>query len=213
MNCRNCGGAMELFPARGYFYCRYCSSFHFPETTAPDGVRVLADSPNMLACPACTKTLALAALDEAHSVQYCRNCRGVLMTRGTFADVVRLRRAWATGTPTSPVRPREEEFRRRITCPTCSRELATHPYYGPGNVVIDSCDTCDAIWLDFGELRQIVDAPGRDRGGRERAAAAKEDWTPDPTTGRVLLNRGDAPDDRKREGRIDLLELLGDLFD
>jgi Zn-finger nucleic acid-binding protein len=31
-------------------------------------------------------------------------------------------------------------------------------------VVIDSCVTCDLIWLDFGELRQITDAAGRDRG-------------------------------------------------
>jgi Zn-finger nucleic acid-binding protein len=39
-----------------------------------------------------------------------------------------------------------------------------HPYYGPGNVVIDTCSRCDLIWLDFGELKQIADAPGRDRG-------------------------------------------------
>jgi Zn-finger nucleic acid-binding protein len=44
--------------------------------------------------------------------------------------------------------------------------MATHPYYGPGNVVIDTCTACDLVWLDFGELAQIVDAPGRDRGRR-----------------------------------------------
>lgn len=211
MNCRNCGGAMELFPTRGYFFCRYCSSFHFPETTAPDGVRVLADTPDKLGCPACRKTLATAVLDEKHPVHYCHNCRGVLVSRGTFADIVRLRRAWATGAPAEPVQPAREEFERRVTCPMCRRELATHPYYGPGNVVIDSCDTCDVIWLDFGELRQIVDAPGRDRGGRERSAGAEDDWTPDPTAARPLMNRGD-PENR-RSGRIDLLDVLGDLFD
>ena len=45
--------------------------------------------------------------------------------------------------------------------------MTTHPYYGPGNVVIDSCEPCDLVWLDFGELKQIVDAPGKDRGTRE----------------------------------------------
>jgi Zn-finger nucleic acid-binding protein len=203
---------MELFPARGYFFCRYCSSFHFPETTAPDGVRVLADSPEKLVCPACRKTLATALLDEAHPVHYCRNCRGVLLSRGTFADVVRLRRAWATGVPAAAIQPPREEFERRVTCPSCGRELATHPYYGPGNAVIDSCDTCDVIWLDFGELKQIVDAPGRDRGARERAAAEKEEWTPDPTAGRPLMNRGDGENGRTAR-RIDLLGFLGDLLD
>jgi Zn-finger nucleic acid-binding protein len=37
------------------------------------------------------------------------------------------------------------------------------PHDGPGNVVIDTCRRCDAVWLDSGELTQIVDAPGRDR--------------------------------------------------
>jgi len=46
--------------------------------------------------------------------------------------------------------------------------MATHPYYGPGNVVIDSCGQCELIWLDFGELEQIVAAPGKDRGSREQ---------------------------------------------
>lgn len=32
--------------------------------------------------------------------------------------------------------------------------------------LLDACDECDVVWLDFGELRQIEDAPGRDRGSR-----------------------------------------------
>ena len=45
--------------------------------------------------------------------------------------------------------------------------MITHPYFGPGNVVIDSCEHCELVWLDFGELQQIVDAPGKDRGTRQ----------------------------------------------
>ena len=42
--------------------------------------------------------------------------------------------------------------------------MSTHPYYGPGNIVIDTCAGCGVIWLDFGELNRVVAAPGRDRG-------------------------------------------------
>ena len=49
-------------------------------------------------------------------------------------------------------------------CEQCRSGMDVHPYYGPGNVVIDSCSRCNLIWLDFGELKQITDAPGRDRG-------------------------------------------------
>jgi Zn-finger nucleic acid-binding protein len=56
--------------------------------------------------------------------------------------------------------------------------MTTDPYSGPGNVVIDSCAACDLIWLDFGEMRQIVDAPGGDRGSRERIAVEGEYVSP-----------------------------------
>lgn len=49
--------------------------------------------------------------------------------------------------------------------------MDVHPYYGPGNVVIDSCTACSLIWLDYGELQQMTDAPGRDRGRMTRPAS------------------------------------------
>ena len=103
MNCQNCGGAMELMASRGYFFCRYCGSFHFPETTADDGIRILGEPSEAHSCVACGKPLASAMLDETHAVRYCRNCRGVLIERRSFASVVEKRRAWATGTPPPPV--------------------------------------------------------------------------------------------------------------
>lgn len=216
MNCRNCGAPMELVEPRGYFYCRYCSSFVFPEPTGPDGVRVLGSSPRQVTCPVCTKTLASAVLDDSHPAHYCEHCRGVLLSRRAFADVTRRRRAKATGPATDPIAAAPRERDRRIACPLCGEEMATHPYYGPGNVIIDSCGSCDAIWLDFGELRQIVDAPGRDRGAGEREPAGERGWDPDATTGRVLMN----PEPEKRRGpargrargKPDLLKLLDEWF-
>ena len=97
MNCQNCGGAMELFASRGYFFCRYCGSFHFPETKAEDGIRIVGDTAQAVACAVCSKPLTSAILDETHPIRYCLNCRGVLIARRSFAGVVQRRRAWATG--------------------------------------------------------------------------------------------------------------------
>jgi Zn-finger nucleic acid-binding protein len=77
--------------------------------------------------------------------------------------------------------------------------METHPYYGPGNVIIDSCAACDLVWLDFGELTQIVDAPGRDRGSRELVPA----WA---------MDRRGADLDRDDDDDVDPLELLTRLF-
>jgi Zn-finger nucleic acid-binding protein len=204
MNCGNCGGAMELFASRGYFFCRYCGSFHFPETAGDDGVRVLGPNTEPMTCAVCAQPLASALLDETYPVQYCRNCRGVLLARRDFATVVQRRRAWATGTPGPAVPLNRAELDRKLLCATCRKPMATHPYYGPGNVVIDSCGTCELVWLDFGELRQIVAAPGKDRGSREQVPRETADT---PAISRTM-GRGYAPDD----AGDDLLDLLGHLF-
>jgi Zn-finger nucleic acid-binding protein len=189
---------MDLFAARGYFFCRYCGSFYFPETTADQGVRVLGQGSEALACPVCTKSLASAVLDGLHSVHYCQNCRGVLLPRGSFAEAVQKRRAWATGPPIAPARLERSELDRRLICPRCRVRMNTHPYYGPGNVVIDSCDRCDAIWLDFGELKQIESAPGSDRGTREIVP----DSLPSPSI------EPDSDDESEKKRGLDLLSVL-----
>jgi Zn-finger nucleic acid-binding protein len=38
--------------------------------------------------------------------------------------------------------------------------MEVHPYYGPGNVVVDSCCHCGLVWLDAGEISMIETAPG-----------------------------------------------------
>jgi len=169
MNCANCGAVMELIESRRYLFCRHCGSFHFPEPADTDGLRIVGHVGDAPPCPVCKAPLAQALLDDAHPVHFCATCRGVLMPRQTFAGIVNLRRAWASSPPREPSVLDRRALERQLSCPSCRARFVTHPYYGPGNVVIDNCERCDVVWLDFGELKQIVDAPGLDRGGRNRA--------------------------------------------
>ncbi|HET7218288.1 MAG TPA: zf-TFIIB domain-containing protein [Vicinamibacterales bacterium] len=202
MNCRNCGGAMELFATRGYFFCRYCGSFDFPRTTGDDGVRVLGDDSEAKQCAVCAKPLASALLDESHPVRYCRNCRGILIARSGFATVVQKRRAWALDQPGPAIPLDRSHLERKLSCPMCNQRMETHPYFGPGNVVIDSCAGCELVWLDFGELKQIVAAPGKDRGTREQVLRETAD-TPVVHLSGVPGNRIDV---------LDVIHVLSDLF-
>ena len=194
---------MELFAARGYFFCRYCGSFEFPASTSDDGVRVLGGDPETRVCPVCAKTLASALLDQSHPVIYCGNCRGILIARSGFATVVQKRRAWATDPPGPAVPLDRAHLERKMSCPNCRTRMETHPYFGPGNVVIDSCAGCELVWLDFGELKQIVDAPGRDRGTREQVLRS----TADTPIARPIAGAGD-----ERPTVIDVLDVLSHLF-
>jgi Zn-finger nucleic acid-binding protein len=166
ISCENCGAPMKPVPNRDYFYCEYCSSFAFPEPS-PDGVVVLGERGDV-DCPICSTTLSTASVAEVR-VLHCVECRGVMVEQEAFSTIVRFLRAQATGEP-DPVRPvNREELEREIACPCCGRTMETHPYYGPGNVVIDNCARCELIWLDYGELAAIRDAPGRDRGRADEA--------------------------------------------
>jgi Zn-finger nucleic acid-binding protein len=156
---------MALSP-KGHYICAHCGTTTIPETVERDGVRVLGPGDAPRACPACRATLVHAMVDE-YQVGHCEGCRGMLMPRRTFAEIVRRRRAWAEGPAVTPIPPEDRELRRQVTCPRCGEPMIADRYYGPGNIMMDSCAGCDVVWLDYGELRQVIDAPGEDRGSRE----------------------------------------------
>ncbi len=153
---------MELFPRRHYYFCNYCGTFEFLQPDAAEGLRVLADTDPPVACPVCKNTLGDALLD-GFAVLHCIRCRGVLMPRAVFVGVIDRRRRSARGPGSIPAPLDRRELTRTVTCPHCHQRMDVHPYYGPGNIIIDTCPRCDAVWLDSGELGQITEAPGSDR--------------------------------------------------
>lgn len=201
MNCRNCGATLVLSPSGTYSYCQHCGTFHFPERD-DQGVRVLGAPLSSHPCPDCSRGLSPATLDDHSRVFHCGNCRGVLLPRSVFVTVLQTRRAWAGTAPAPPVPLNARELERAASCPACHGRMDTHPYHGPGAIVIDSCARCDLIWLGTGELQRAVDAPGRDRGSSLRQGEGARDFTPPPVQG----PRGGT------RGHIDLLDLLNDLF-
>ena len=184
MKCATCGGAMALIESRRYFRCPHCGSYHFPTTVEADGIRVSGTPADAPGCPVCSLPMAHAVLDDEHPVDFCTACRGVLLPRAAFAMVTNKRRAWATTPPAEPVPLDRRELHRELACPRCRGRFETYPHLGPGNIVIDNCTRCDLIWLDFGEMRQVVDAPGSDRGSRHV-----------PRVDDAYVRRGPDPDD------------------
>ena len=153
---------MVLVLQRDYFFCEYCGTFQFP-SEIDEGIHILMVSPEGLNCPVCSKDLAQASIDGLRGL-YCQNCRGLLLAQVTFGKLVLLRRSRAAGEGERPRPINPLELERAIPCPICSQVMDTHPYYGPGNIVIDNCPTCHIIWLDAAELKAIQEAPGSDRG-------------------------------------------------
>lgn len=185
MNCKQCGAPMLLVRERDYYFCQYCGVYHFPNQSE-EGIRDLGETPERIKCPVCDIPFNLVVFDDRYRGHQCKNCQGILFNRGTFRRALETRRAKATA-PTEPARRADEkELARRVHCPQCGEMMGTHHYLGPGNIIIDTCDTCNLIWLDYGELNKAVNAPGRDRGRAHREEAVylldemrnreKKDW-------------------------------------
>jgi len=153
MNCSNCGAPMKAIRSGAHFVCDFCGSFVLPDKTE-DGVAVVG-GPGRRACPVCEEPLVAAAI-ESKPVEHCARCGGVLCDQRTFTQVIERLRARYRGPQLEAEPIDRSELARKLGCPACGRDLDLHPYYGPGNVLIDSCDACHLIWLDKGEIATIV---------------------------------------------------------
>ena len=201
MLCQSCGAPMTLYRERGYFHCEFCGAYHFPNES-PDGIRLLGPAPEKLPCPVCGESLSIALLDDVYRGHQCPECRGLLLETAVFRDIVMRRRAGTTAPP-EPPRPRNlAELERRLPCPRCGQTLDTHPYYGPGNIIIDTCNTCHTVWLDPKELARVVNAPGNDRGSAHQAKM--------PPLRSIVAHAAAEPE---FESGASLLDFLGALFD
>ncbi len=152
---------MEWHAGRGHFTCTYCATYAFVQAleASPDGVQPVGRDGEHH-CPECRALLSLGLI-EGRTVEQCGTCRGLLVTNDDFLVIVNMRRAKRTEPPVKPAPLDPREMQRRVDCPRCAKAMEVHPYYGPGNVVIDSCAGCGLIWLNHGELAAIERAPGR----------------------------------------------------
>lgn len=151
---------MKLLLDRQHFFCEYCTSIYFPEENK-DGVRIL-DEPSRTNCPVCMIPLVYGYIDQTQ-VLCCQNCLGMLIDQDVFLMVINYLRARSSLPPIMPPPVDLSQLEREIHCPDCNRLMSTHPYGGPGNLVVDNCVHCRLLWLDNAEFSRVVRAPGRER--------------------------------------------------
>ena len=168
MNCPNCGAPMRLEKDKDYFNCDYCKNLYFPQASE-EGVRVLGE-PTPLNCPVCAVPL-LHATAGGMRFLYCDRCRGMLIPMGIFVALIEELRAQLGAPSIIQGRADPADVKRQLACPQCHGPMDTHPYYGPGNIIIDSCSRCDVNWLDHGELLRVARAPDH---------PFKVEWLPPP---------------------------------
>jgi Zn-finger nucleic acid-binding protein len=158
MNCPTCGGTLRLEEDKDYLVCDFCRNMYFPDSDS-DGVRILGE-PSSQPCPVCSVPLVHAAVCGCRLLA-CERCRGLLISMDVFVAVIEGLKSNSRGTAWAPHHAGPKDLERKIRCPHCGGAMDTHFYGGSGNVVMDSCSACHVDWLDYGELRRIVQAPDR----------------------------------------------------
>ena len=198
MMCQQCGAPMVLNRDRDYYFCEHCGAYHFPNSSE-EGIRVLGEDPDQIKCPVCQVPLHMITIDNHFKGHQCLNCQGFLFHRMTFRNTIESKRAMAT-TPAEPqTLVNEEELHRQVYCPDCGNVMETHLYLGPGNIAIDTCASCNLIWLDHGEINKVINAPGSDR-GRGARALVEAHW------------KKEQLQEKKTEDDIDLIGFLNLIF-
>lgn len=147
---------MRLDEERACLVCDYCGAVNVPQPNA-DGVGIVGEGSGEK-CPVCGESLKLG-LVGAQRVLTCENCHGVRIPLGSFLPLIEALRAAGGAFIAQPPPLDQKAWDRHLRCPECGDELDTHPYGGPGNVMIDVCERCSAVWLDQGELYRIAHSP------------------------------------------------------
>ncbi len=156
MTCSGCGAPMQIDDERDCFSCAFCGNQHCPEPD-DDGVRILRPE-TAFNCPVCAATLAEGSL-AGQRLLHCTQCGGLLIDMQDLVPLVASLRSERGSFIASPRPIDMASLSRQLRCPKCMTAMDTHPYGGPGNLVIDSCEPCEVNWLDRGELSRIVSAP------------------------------------------------------
>ena len=159
VNCPNCGAPLSLGRSGSCLQCPFCGTSTVMPTSRLEDCVVPLGQPTDRNCPVCLQTLVEAVIAEREG-EFCPRCHGILVPSDDFLRIVQERRAEYSGVDAEPTPIDPEALNRRISCPACHATMDVHPYYGPGNTVIDSCCTCELVWLDSGELTTIERAPG-----------------------------------------------------
>ena len=165
MICQDCTTELTQLPENDLMFCATCNVVNLPET--PDASAAHREKitgggqPTDFLCPACPDHNLQVGDLFGTQVCYCEQCKGFVIDRMSLGELVDGLRASYDGPDDSPIQINPAELHQVAKCPACAEKMETFNYYGPGNVILDTCDPCKLTWFNQGELGKIIRAPGR----------------------------------------------------
>ena len=111
-------------------------------------------------CPVCNIELTPTRYAD-QALDVCSTCRGVWCDDGELGAVAKaLIKTGKVSEPASLVsrspRLHEDDDNREKPCPRCGETTQSFNFAYDSNIFLNRCDACSGIWLDSGELLNVV---------------------------------------------------------
>jgi Zn-finger nucleic acid-binding protein len=176
MDCSNCGAPL---PAKSNI-CTFCKTLNEADfRTLRAGASKKGSSPRD--CPRCRTTMHVVKLAEGGGIEVdrCETCFGIFFDPGELEATLERSEASAIDADRERLdqlieeeRKTDQDIIKYVPCPDCGH-LMNRKGYGPrAGVVMDRCKE-HGIWLDGGELAQLV--KWARAGGRAHAASVEKE--------------------------------------
>lgn len=167
MKCIFCAAPL---PKKG-LNCDYCNKLN-PLNSKLLNTKETIESKHL--CPCCK--ISLETLKTSTLIlEYCKECDGVLIEEEEFENLISYK--LNSGTSFNPYylrfiqdHPRDNRKKSQFhSCPICKEIMSVINYKKQSGVLVDICEE-HGIWLDGGELQQIVEwyAVGGDKKDRKK---------------------------------------------
>ena len=104
-------------------------------------------------CPKCGRKLAAMKVRDVE-VDRCKSCKGIWCDHRELGELLGQSK-WRLSKLASS-KEHDQLNRRRAKCPRDETDLMRVSSAENPQVVLDSCPTCQGIWLDGGELDKLL---------------------------------------------------------
>ena len=158
MICKKCEVGLKQLKNSDVKFCPNCDSVDVPVDKQE---QIQASGPETdFRCPKCPDINLQIGDLFGTQVCFCDECYGFVIDRTSLGQLIEGLRASYEGPDDAPIQIDPAELHEICNCPACLERMETFNYYGPGNVILDSCEHCQLTWFNQGELGKIIRAPG-----------------------------------------------------